>query len=350
VSEIIPRHQWTHDGAEVLCVKFVEKDGSSHGGFTWPLTVGAEVIAPDWTDKAECGGGLHGWPWGFSLGEGKDPVWEATWLVFGAQPADVVNLDGKVKVRRAVVRYVGDWQGATGFVLSGQMAWVAQAAGGAASATGWRGAASATGESGAASATGRSGAASATGWMGAASATGRMGAASATGWMGAASATGRRGAASATGWMGAASATGESGAASATGESGAASATGESGAASATGESGAASATGESGAASATGEKGAASATGEKGAASATGESGAASATGAASAAVVTGLDGRAQCGAYGVIALAWWNPTTARREMRCARVGVGDGSDGTLKAKVWYRLNDAGEFVEDMA
>jgi hypothetical protein len=251
VSEIIPRHQWTHDGAEVLCVKFVEKDGSSHGGFTWPLTVGAEVIAPDWTDKAECGGGLHGWPWGFSLGEGKDPVWEATWLVFGAQPADVVNLDGKVKVRRAVVRYVGDWQGATGFVLSGQMAWVAQAAGGAASATGWRGAASATGESGAASATG---------------------------------------------------------------------------------------------------EKGAASATGEKGAASATGESGAASATGAASAAVVTGLDGRAQCGAYGVIALAWWNPTTARREMRCARVGVGDGSDGTLKAKVWYRLNDAGEFVEDMA
>jgi hypothetical protein len=260
VSEIIPRHQWTHDGAEVLCVKFVEKDGSSHGGFTWPLTVGAEVIAPDWTDKAECGGGLHGWPWGFSLGEGKDPVWEATWLVFGAQPADVVNLDGKVKVRRAVVRYVGDWQGATGFVLSGQMAWVAQAAGGAASATGWRGAASATGESGAASATGRSGAASATG---------EKGAASATGWMGAASATGRRGAASA---------------------------------------------------------------------------------TGEASAAVVTGNHGHVQCGAYGVLALAWLNQSANRYEMRCARVGIGDGSDGTLKAKVWYRLNDAGEFVEDMA
>jgi hypothetical protein len=113
VSEIVPRHQWTHDGAEVLCVKFVERDGSSYGGFKWPLTVGAEVIAPDWNEKAECGGGLHGWPWGFSLGEGKSPVWEATWLVFGAQPDDVVDLDGKVKVRRAVVRYVGDWQGAT---------------------------------------------------------------------------------------------------------------------------------------------------------------------------------------------------------------------------------------------
>jgi hypothetical protein len=233
VSKTIPRHQWTHDGAEVLCVKFVEKDGASYGGFKWPLTVGAEVIAPDWTEKAECGGGLHGWPWGFSLGDGKDPVWEATWIVFAANPGDVVELDGKVKVRRAIVRYVGDWQGATAFVLSGQMAWVAHAASGAASATGGRGAASATG------------------WRGAASATGGMGAASATG---------------------------------------------------------------------------------------------------AASAAVVTGLDGRAQCGVYGVLALAWWNPTAERYEMRCARVGGGDGSDGTLKAKTWYRLNEAGDFVEDMA
>jgi hypothetical protein len=35
---------------------------------------------------------------------------------------------------------------------------------------------------------------------------------------------------------------------------------------------------------------------------------------------------------------------------MRCARVGVGDGSDGTLKAHTWYQLDAAGEFVEVVA
>jgi hypothetical protein len=32
---------------------------------------------------------------------------------------------------------------------------------------------------------------------------------------------------------------------------------------------------------------------------------------------------------------------------MRCAQVGIGDGSDGKLKAGVWYRLDVAGAFVE---
>ena len=372
--EITPRHLWTNGGDSVLLLKCVLKDGTSYRGFQWPLTVGATVEAPDWNPVAECGSGLHGWPWGFSLGDGKDPDWSGVWLVFAADPATVVDLGGKVKVPRGVIRYVGDWVGATAFVLSGQMAWVEHAASGAASATGWRGAASATGESGAASATGESGAASATGESGAASATGERGAASATGESGAASATGESGAASATGERGAASATGERGAASATGERGAASATGESGAASATGwrgaasatgwrgaasatgESGAASATGwrgaasatgESGAASATGWRGAASATGESGAASATGGRGAASATGVASLAGVTGTDGKVQCGPYGALALAWWNREADRIEMRVALVGCGDGTDGTLKAHVWYQLDAAGLFVE---
>ena len=126
---------------------------------------------------------------------------------------------------------------------------------------------------------------------------------------------------------------------------GAASATGESGAASATGLSGAASATGLSGAASATGWRGAASATGWRGAASATGLSGAASATGWSGAAVCTGTSSKAKAGQYGMIALAWWNETGQRQEMRCSRVV--DGNDGTLKPDVWYRLNESGEFVE---
>jgi hypothetical protein len=32
---------------------------------------------------------------------------------------------------------------------------------------------------------------------------------------------------------------------------------------------------------------------------------------------------------------------------MRCREVGIGDGSDGKLKANTWYRLDEAGEFQE---
>jgi hypothetical protein len=352
-KDVIPVHQWTNGGAEVLVVRYVDEKHQSYGSFQHPAKVGETVIAPDWNAEPKCGGGIHGWPWGLSLGDGKECDWSAVWQVYGAKPEDVVLIDGKVKFRTGVLRFVGDWHAAMMFVLSGQMAWVHQAARGAASATGASGAASATGERGAASATGARGAASATGASGAASATGASGAASATGWRGAASATGWRGAASATGWSGAASATGESGAASATGARGAASATGARGAASATGASGAASATGERGAASATGARGAASATGwsgaasatgARGAASATGASGAASATGECSAAVVTGDCGRARAGEHGCIALAFYNSKHARYEMRCALVGKGRGK---LKPNTWYQLNGKGEFVE---
>jgi hypothetical protein len=48
------------------------------------------------------------------------------------------------------------------------------------------------------------------------------------------------------------------------------------------------------------------------------------------------------------VIALAWWNNAATRSEMRCARIGCGDGSDGLLKAGVWYRLDpQTADFIE---
>ena len=219
----VPAHQWTNGGTEVLILKCVAKDGASYTGFKWPLTVGAVVEAPDWSPEAVCGGGLHGWPWGLAMGDGKDPDWGSAWLVFGADPSGVVNLGGKCKCRRVTIRFVGEWQAATNFVLSGQIAWVQQAA---------RGAASATGESGAASATGESGAASA----------------------------------------------------------------------------------------------------------------------GENSIAAVTGGSGRAKAGAYSAIALSWWNESAERAEMRCREVGYGDGSDGKLKADQWYRMDEAGEFIEDNA
>lgn len=85
---------------------------------------------------------------------------------------------------------------------------------------------------------------------------------------------------------------------------------------------------------------GAASATGYRGAASATGYSGAA----------IAGYCGRARAGKFGCVAIAWWNESEKRQEMRCREVGCGDGTDGKLKACVWYRLNPAGEFIEEAA
>ncbi|HJX54188.1 MAG TPA: hypothetical protein VJ801_15585 [Polyangia bacterium] len=102
-----------------------------------------------------------------------------------------------------------------------------------------------------------------------------------------------------------------------------------------------------SGAASSTGNSGAASSTGYKGAASSTGNRGAASSTGYSGAATVTGTDGKAMAGPYGCIALAFWKTSANRQEMRCAEIGCGDGSDGKLKAGVWYGLDAEGRFQE---
>ena len=220
---IIPAHQWTNKDGEVLILRFVGHDGKSYGGFQHPMKVGESVTAPDWDSKPTCGSGIHGWPLGLSLGEGKECDWSALWQAYGAKPADITgNLEGggKCKFRTGTLRFLGDWQSANTFILSAQITWVQQASSGAASSTGDSGAASSTGYSGAASSTGSRGAASSTGDSGAASSTGDSGAASSTGDSGAASSTGSSGAASSTGYSGAASSTGDSGAAVATGING----------------------------------------------------------------------------------------------------------------------------------
>ena len=288
-----PIHQWTHDGAEVLIVRFCEADGLSSYGFKYPLTPGTTVEAPDWDPKPNCGNGLHGWPWGMNIGDGKDPEWNKTWMVIGANPEDVIDLGGKVKFRRGTVRLVGQWYEAGNHVLNGQMAWVHARTKGTPER--------AENEMGSASATGGSSSASATGGRGSASATGGSSSASATGERGSASATGGSSSASATGWRGSASATGE---------------------------------------------MGSASATGEMGSASATGGRGSASATGDCSAAVCTNLDGRVRGGKYSALALAWHNPKANRLEMRVGIIGRGDGKDKKLKSDTWYRLNARGQFV----
>jgi hypothetical protein len=144
---IIPPHEWRH-GDEVLIVKCVDRDGRACSGFQHPMTVGETVEAPDWTPMNECGGGIHGWPWGLGLGDGKEPDYrDGLWLVYGVKADIVGKLEGgsKCKFRAGTLRYAGQWVGALAFTLAGRLAWIEHAARGAASATGDSGAASADG-------------------------------------------------------------------------------------------------------------------------------------------------------------------------------------------------------------
>jgi len=58
--EIIPTHKWTNSDGDVLIVRFVSQDGKSYGDFQHPMKIGESVTAPDWDNKRECGGGIHG--------------------------------------------------------------------------------------------------------------------------------------------------------------------------------------------------------------------------------------------------------------------------------------------------
>ncbi|NJL72287.1 MAG: hypothetical protein HC888_12240 [Candidatus Competibacteraceae bacterium] len=78
---------WTNGGKEVLILRMCKKDGSSSHGFVYPTKVGKRVTAKDWMPIKECGNGLHGWPWGLSLGDGPEPEYtDNMWIVLGALP------------------------------------------------------------------------------------------------------------------------------------------------------------------------------------------------------------------------------------------------------------------------
>ena len=91
-------------------------DGESYGGFRWPLTVGAEVVAPDWSERAECGNGLHGWLYGAGDIGVATIVDGAVWLVVEvAEP--VVMLGGKCKYPRGTVRFAGPMHAAAAYMI-----------------------------------------------------------------------------------------------------------------------------------------------------------------------------------------------------------------------------------------
>ncbi|KAF0156324.1 MAG: phage related protein Gp53, partial [Elusimicrobia bacterium] len=182
-------HRWTNADGKVLVLKCIEANGTSHdGAFRWPES--GPVECPDWDSAPRCpddngkGGGLFGWAWGIGVGDGKDPSYlpTARWLVVACDPADVVLVKdaSKVKFRRGEVVYCGNWTGAYGRVIDGQIAWITATSSGNTAASGWRGNAAASGWSGNAAASGWRGNAAASGWSGNAAASGERGNAAAS--------------------------------------------------------------------------------------------------------------------------------------------------------------------------
>ena len=135
-------HAWTHDGDEVMILRRIPKHRMTYNNFLWPSGIGAVVECPDWKPNDKCGNGLHGWPWGFGLGDGCGyDIINDVWLVIGAAPEDVVGeIEGgaKCKFRRGTIRYEGKFQDAMLLLQGGFLACVETAA----SAGDWSAAAS----------------------------------------------------------------------------------------------------------------------------------------------------------------------------------------------------------------
>ena len=85
----------------MLFLRTTDADAKSHGGFQWPMEVGAVVEAQDWKPEPKCGNGLHGLLDG--LGESSHLSFNpgAIWWIVDAD--DAVYLDGKWKFQRCTV-------------------------------------------------------------------------------------------------------------------------------------------------------------------------------------------------------------------------------------------------------
>jgi len=119
-SDKVSFHNWTDENGEVLILRRIPKNRTTRNNFVWPEGVGVEVECPDWNPNAECGGGLHGWPLGFGLGDGCEyDIIDDIWLVVGCKPEDVVGELGgraKCKFRRGVTRLEGSFFDAMAYV------------------------------------------------------------------------------------------------------------------------------------------------------------------------------------------------------------------------------------------
>lgn len=81
--------------------------------------IGALVSCPDWNDRAECGGGLHGLLDGIGDWALTSPEPDALWWIIGVLRTECVVIDqDKVKVPRGRVEYFGSFAGAMNMIAA----------------------------------------------------------------------------------------------------------------------------------------------------------------------------------------------------------------------------------------
>lgn len=102
---------------KALVLRTCGPNGESYSGFVWPLTVGAEVSAPDWEPINECGNGLHGWLYGAGDTGAAKIVNGSKWLVVEVDESSLIMLGGKCKYPRGIVRFVGAMHEAAAYMI-----------------------------------------------------------------------------------------------------------------------------------------------------------------------------------------------------------------------------------------
>ena len=179
-----PIHQWTHDGDKVLLVKMIGKDrttgGKEYPVVNWPES--GKVKCDDWDATPRCGHGLHAWPWGMFIGDGKDPDATCLWVVLAANPADVVQIDGgKVKVPSCEVVFSGNMAEVMEYTMQGRIAWIVANAQDHTSSSGYRSSAASSGDSSSAASSGDSSSAASSGYSSSAASSGYRSSAASSG-------------------------------------------------------------------------------------------------------------------------------------------------------------------------
>jgi hypothetical protein len=275
-GNVMQAHEWTNGSDKVLLIKCVDKGGKSKNDFQWPRS--GKTICPmakadrKTAETPKCDtGGLFGWPWGLSLGEGKEPDYNGDWLVFSADKADVISVEGKAKaIGEVEVVYYGDALGAIMFTHKGRMAFINENA--SAATSGDSSSAATSGDSSSAATSGDSSSAATSGDSSSAATSGDSSSAATSGYSSSAATSGDRSSAATSGYSSSAATSGDSSSAATSGDSSSAATSGYSSSAATSGYSSSAATSGYRSSAATSGDSSSAKATGKASIACACGE------------------------------------------------------------------------------
>ena len=134
---------------DALVLRTTGPTGKSHGGFQWPLEIGAVVECPDWKPEANCRNGLFGYLDGMGSRSNLSTDANALWWIVEVVRAECVLVENdKVKYPRAKVAYFGTFGGALArlpLAMVNAIFEQTKASKSAAATTGYRSAAATTG-------------------------------------------------------------------------------------------------------------------------------------------------------------------------------------------------------------